>query len=201
MDITDLRYKRLECKDPKKIHLFLMKARVAHIGIPDEKYPYILPMAYVWHNLKLYIHGSDEGRKNRLISKGVNASVSISEDFGNTVAPVPANASSAYMNVMMNGYIKPLKDFEKSRYVLDIMLNKYLPSYYPKDLSIELVKKFESSMGAKTEVFVFEPSAITAKLNEADLESLYFNGRNRDFDVNLERSSEELEQSGLLINE
>ena len=189
-----IRYRNAICTNSELIYLYLMKCSTANIALVDNGKPYIIPMAYVWHDNKLYFHGSSEGRKNDVIHENGTSCVSITEENGFTVAPVPANASTSYFSIYMEGETKVVTDLKESTEVLQLMLQKYLPNYYSSSLKETLVDKYRSSLNSRTETFVFLPEFITAKNSVASIKEIYFGGRTNGFDAKLDTYATELEK-------
>lgn len=182
-----IRYVKSECKDAKKVHLFLMKAPTAFVGLQGDDYPYVLPMAYVFWNNAFYMHGASEGKKNRLFTQNPNACINITEEYGSTIAPVPANIGTAYFSVTVYGKIEIVNQIEEATQSLQAMLDKYVPNYYAKEkpLKESFVEGYRSSLNSKTCTFKLIPERMTAKESAADISKSYFGGRTHQGDIML----------------
>ena len=48
----------------EEVEKLFIRAEVGHIGsFGKDGYPYIVPMHFVWHNQKIYLHGLPKGEK------------------------------------------------------------------------------------------------------------------------------------------
>lgn len=196
--MNKIRYERAAVTDPKLIELYLQKISTAIIGLSDENQPYMVPVNFTWLNNKIYFHGADAGRKHDIIEKNPKSSVSIFEEEGFTISPVPAHVSIGYFSIYMEGEMSFVEPPSEKLEALQSLLDKCVPNYYSKDIRSEMVEKYRSSLDSKTEVYVFTPTFITAKQSESSMDNLYFGGRTRDFDANLEKKYTELIENGLI---
>ena len=178
-----IRYYKAAVEDTRKINLFLQKARTGQLGLYDGEYPYVIPMAYVWHNGAFYFHGSDAGKKNRVITTHPKACFSVDEEYGSTIAAVPANLSVAYFSVVAYGQVTAVDDLDEATDALQVMMDKYVPGYFDKALSREHVRTYTSSLNSKTATFKFIPERMTAKESEGDIFKKFFGGRHRTTDT------------------
>ena len=192
-----IRYYKAAVEDAQKVNLFLQKARTAQLGLYDGEFPYVIPMAYVWHNGVFYFHGSDAGKKNRVMADHPKACFSIDEEYGSTIAAVPASLSVAYFSVVAYGQISLVEDIDEATEALQVMMDKYVPGYFDKALSKEHVRTYTSSLNSKTATFKFTPESITAKESEGDIFKKFFGGRHRNDDT--QKSKDQVNIPGLHI--
>jgi uncharacterized protein len=61
--VRPMRRAAKEVKDWSKIEQFLSHSHVGYLGLVDDEGTYVIPLNYVWHDGKVYFHGSKEGRK------------------------------------------------------------------------------------------------------------------------------------------
>ena len=68
-----MRRKDREVTSIDEIRQILDKAKILHLGLYDDEYPYIVPMhyGYVYQNdsIIFYLHGAKEGHKMDLINR------------------------------------------------------------------------------------------------------------------------------------
>lgn len=192
-----IRYHKSAVEDPQKVNLFLQKARNGQLGLYDGEYPYVIPMAYVWHNGVFYFHGSDAGKKNRVIAEHPKACFTVDEEYGSTIAPVPANLSVAYFSVVAYGKVSVVDDLDEATEALQIMMDKFVPGYFDKALTKEHVATYASSLNSKTCTFKLVPESITAKESEGNMFTKYFGGRHRHGDT--KKSQDKVSVPGLHI--
>ncbi|WP_313805390.1 pyridoxamine 5'-phosphate oxidase family protein [Cytobacillus sp.] len=162
--MNSVRYKVRECKDQKKIGHFLRTSRVGHLGLSDGKYPYVVPLNYVWLNDKIYFHGAEGGRRNQIIKENAEVCFTVCAEYGTITDPVPAKTDTSYMSVMLFGEAEPVMDLEESTCMLQEMMDKYVPGYYSRQLSKQHVDKYRSSVyGSAVQVYRITPHHLTAK--------------------------------------
>lgn len=153
-----------ECKDQKKIEDFLRNSRVGHLGLSDRKYPYVVPLNYVWLNDKIYFHGAEGGRRNQIMKDNAEVCFTVCVEYGTITDPVPAKTDTAYMSVMLFGEAEVVTDLEESTSMLQEMMDKYVPGYYSRQLPKQHVDKYRSSVyGSAVQVYRIEPHHLTAK--------------------------------------
>ena len=61
--------------------------------------------------------------------------MTISENYGTMVDPVPAETDTAYMSVVANGLVEIVTDLNEATAAMQAMLDKYVPDYYHTPLS------------------------------------------------------------------
>ncbi|MNZ76219.1 Pyridoxamine 5'-phosphate oxidase [compost metagenome] len=80
------------------------------------------------------------------------------------------------MSVMIFGQAEPVVDLDEATYMLQEMMNKYVPGYYNRPLSRQHVDKYRSAVfGGPVQVYRIDPQHITAKENPIEGEKM-FNG-------------------------
>ncbi|WP_139997281.1 pyridoxamine 5'-phosphate oxidase family protein [Paenibacillus paridis] len=169
-----VRYKSREVLDRNKIEAFLGKARIGHLGMVDGQLPYVVPFNFVWANEKLYFHGAAGGRRNQIISANPEVCFTVCEEYGTITDPVPAKTDTAYMSVMIFGKAELIVDLDEATYMLQEMLQKYVPGYYNRPLSKQHVDKYRSAVyNTSVQVYRIEPHHITAKENPIEEEKMY----------------------------
>lgn len=156
-----MRRKDREVTNVDEIEAIMERCDVCRIAINDEVYPYILPVNFGFERdgdkFTIYIHGSRQGTKHKLIKR--NNRVSFEMDCQHKLilpnGDESCTASMAYESVIGQGEMSLLSDDEKER-ALSIILNHY---------HIES-KKFNPIHLASTAVFSIKCSSYTAKRRE-----------------------------------
>ncbi|MBT2688171.1 pyridoxamine 5'-phosphate oxidase family protein [Bacillus sp. ISL-47] len=172
-----MRQQTMEWKDKVRIEDFLSKAKVGHLGLSDDDFPYVIPLNFTWLNGFIYFHGASEGRKIDIMAKNQQACFTVYEELGTMSDPVPAKTDTAYMSVMVFGRTERVADLNEATEVMQSMLDKYVPGYYANKLASTHVEKYRSSLGSKTAVFKVIPEIVTAKENELNENRRFFPGR------------------------
>lgn len=172
--MNSVRYKVRECKDQKKIETFLRNSRVGHLGLSDGKYPYVVPLNYVWLNDKIYFHGAGEGRRNQIMKENAEVCFTVCAEYGTITNPVPAKTDTSYISVMIFGEAEPVMDLEESTCVLQEMMDKYVPGYYNRALSKQHVDKYRSAVyGTAVQVYRIKLHHLTAKESPIEEEMMF----------------------------
>jgi uncharacterized protein len=173
-----IRMKKRECTDQKKIHQFLQVSETGYLGVTSEDLPYVVPLNFVWVDGNIYFHGASKGRKMEVLKQNSNVCFTVSASYGTLTDPVPAKTDTAYMSVMIFGRAKTLTDYSKATYVMQKMLEKYVPNYYDQHLSQAHIERYRSSMGSKTAIIEIKTDILTAKENEPIKEKGFYPGKN-----------------------
>lgn len=181
--MNKLRQEKLICKDEIRIDEFLSQSRTGYLGLTDGEIPYVVPLNFVWMNGAVYFHGAAQGKKIDLIHANPNCCFTVSEDYGTMVSPIPAKTDTAYMSVMLFGVLEAVTELEEATAAMQVMLDKYVPGYYDKNLSQSHVEKYRSSLGSHTLVFRLTPNVRTAKENQLDPQWSFYPGRKIGMDI------------------
>lgn len=187
---TAIRTFKRACTDETQIHKFLREAQTAFLGLVDHSVPYVIPLNYVVKDGIFYFHGANDGRKINIMTANPNACITICENYGTMVDPIPANTDTAYMSVIANGVVEIVRDLDEATVAMQAMLDKYVPGYYQAPLSKTHIDKYQSSLGSKTLVFKIKPTTMTVKEHKLNEQMQYYRGRVVTQDIN-RKSNEE----------
>lgn len=178
MNMNPITHAQRECTDPEKINAFITRERTGFLGVTDGSQPYVVPLNYVWSNGMIYFHGAGSGRKNRVMEEHPSVCFTICTEYGTVTDPVPAKTDTAYMSVMVFGQSQRVTDLDEATEALQQILNKYVPGFYDRPLSKDMVEKYRSGIDGKAvSVYRIVPQAITAKENPMDEENMFDTGR------------------------
>lgn len=175
--VTDIRMINRACTDEKQVKQFLEGAQTAFLGLVDQHMPYVIPLNYVYKDGSFYFHGANEGRKIDILTNNRNACITISENYGTMVDPIPAETDTAYISVVANGLVEFVTDLNEATAAMQAMLDKYVPNYYLTRLSKTHIEKYQSSLGSKTLVLKVKPIKLTAKEHKLNEQMQYYPGR------------------------
>lgn len=105
----------------------LRQAKVGHLGtVGEDGYPYVVPVFFVWHQNKIYIHSASEGHKMRniafspLVCFQAEDAAGISRGRGS-----PCDATAFYRSVVAFGRAKVVEGPGEKREVLARLTEKY----------------------------------------------------------------------------
>lgn len=172
--MEQIRYKQRICSDETKIQEFLSKSRNGVVGISGAKYPYCVPVNYIWKDGAVYFHGLSSGKKTELLRENSDVSFTVYEEIGTVKDVVPCHADTAYMSVMIFGKAEKVEDSIESAEVLQGILEKFMPGFYQSKISQTLVEKYRSVHDNKgVAVYKIVPTQITAKENAAEEDEIF----------------------------
>lgn len=175
--MQEMRKHMLACHDQEKIDCFLQQMHVGFLGLSDSDGLYVVPVNFIWHEGKIYLHGAEAGRKAKIMSGGAPACFTVCEEQAIMTDPVPAHTSTAYMSVMLFGRVQPIDDLHERTEVMQQMLNKYVPGYFRRPLASSHVEKYRSKLGSRTVVYCLSPDVLTAKENPLDQKRRFISGQ------------------------
>ena len=109
-----MRRKDREITDPFRINEILMQAKILHLGMFDDQYPYVVPMHYGCefdgNTITLYVHCASEGHKLDLIRRNPNVFAEIDTDTKLIEGKAACSYGSAYASVMIRGRAEIIED-------------------------------------------------------------------------------------------
>jgi len=119
-----------EVKDIIEILKIVDKAKILHLALFDDEYPYIVPLHYGYEYkdgiLVFYIHAAKEGHKLDLIRRNRNVCIELEcdvEPLGD--GDIPCEYGSTFASVVGRGYAEILDDAEeKIKGLKLLMLNQ-----------------------------------------------------------------------------
>ncbi|MBY9079746.1 pyridoxamine 5'-phosphate oxidase family protein [Paenibacillus sp. HN-1] len=166
--MEEVSYTARNLKDQDQIGEFLSGSRVGVVGIAGDKYPYAVPVNYVWHDGAVYFHGMGSGKKLSLLKDNPDVSFTVFRENGTISDPVPCKADTSYKSVMIFGRAEKVEDVGEATGVLQAILDKFTPGFYKRAISETMVEKYRSAMdGNAVAVVKITPVHITAKANDA----------------------------------
>lgn len=125
-----MRRKDREVTDREEILKIIEKAKILHLGLMDEEYPYVVPLhyGYEWKDgiWTFYMHGAKEGHKLDLIGKGTKACVELETDVESVSGgEIPCMYGSAFASVIGRGEATLVDDVkEKIKAIKLLMQNQ-----------------------------------------------------------------------------
>ncbi len=146
--------------DINEIIQIIDKAKILHLGLVDNGFPYILPLHYGYEydregdKIVFYMHGANAGHKIDLINSNSNAGVELETDIElDPAGDKPCEYSSFYSSVIGMGNVSVVDNKkEKERALYLLMLNQTGRSF-----------EFTEQMVASVTVIKLEVTEYTAK--------------------------------------
>lgn len=122
-----MRRKDREVTNPQEIARIVETAKILHLGLFDEDYPYVVPLHYgcEWHDerLFLYLHCAREGHKLDLIARNPHVTAEIDCDVelvsGGDVA---CAYGSTYASVIARGTAALIDDPQEKAHALELLM-------------------------------------------------------------------------------
>jgi len=116
-----------EVKDINEILRIVDKAKVLHLGLFDDDYPYIVPMHYGYEykggNLIFYMHGAKEGHKLDLIRNNPNVCIELECDIELVSGDdIPCKYGSTFASIIGRGYAEILKHIKEKIVGLKLLM-------------------------------------------------------------------------------
>lgn len=121
-----MRRKDREITDLHKIETILTRARYLHLGMFDEKYPYVVPLHYGYRldgeKLTFYVHCAKEGHKLDCLQKNNNVFVEIDCGEKLITADTPCKYGAEFASIMCRGRATILRNTEEKCEALRILM-------------------------------------------------------------------------------
>ncbi|MFL0197221.1 pyridoxamine 5'-phosphate oxidase family protein [Clostridium sp. WILCCON 0269] len=173
--MEQIRYTQRICSNKKKIDHFLIEKRAGTLSMCDKKgKPYAVPVNYIYHNDKIYIHGMGSGKKNDILQQNPEVCFMVFEEFGTVTDSIPCKCDTSYFSVVIFGKMVLVQDLEEKAQVLTQFLEKFVPGLFKNSLSTEFVDKYRSSLDNNAAaVYCIYPEDLTAKENPVDMENMF----------------------------
>lgn len=109
-----------------EIERIISKARYLHLGLFDEKFPYIVPLHYVYRmndeRLTFYVHCASEGHKMECIKKNSHVFVQIDNGESLILSEIPCKCGAQYESVMCRGKAVIVEDSKEKCQVLELFM-------------------------------------------------------------------------------
>ncbi len=95
---------------------------VLALELPDS-YPYAVPISYVWHNDRIYFHGSKHGMKAEAVRRGGKASFCVVDQD----EIVPQEYTTYFRSAIAFGHLRELTEETELLQALRLLADKYYP--------------------------------------------------------------------------
>lgn len=118
-----------ELKDKETIEFLLKRTWVGRMAtVNSNGIPVIKPVHFLYEDGKIYIHSSQTGEKMEDLRRGSPVCFEVDEfvAYGAT-QDSPCKAHSYYRSVIIKGKGALLREKEKKRKILELMMEKYQP--------------------------------------------------------------------------
>ncbi len=90
--------------------------------------PYVVPVHFVYHGGKIYIHGLIKGQKIANILASPHVCFEVDRMYGLVMAEEPCDVNTAYRSVVIKGEARLVEDTRRKIEVLGLVVAKYAPA-------------------------------------------------------------------------
>ena len=126
----------------EEVEKLFIRAEVGHIGrFGKDGYPYIVPMHFVWHNQKIYLHGLPKGEKIDNIKLNPNVCFEIDEMISLLYDGVenPCDVNTEFNSIILQGHATIVEDFDEKKIALLKIVEKFTPHLKNKELPLNMI--------------------------------------------------------------
>ncbi len=115
--------------DINQIIKIVDNAKILHLGLIDQGFPYIVPLHYGYEydesndKFSFYMHGAKEGHKIDLINANSNAFIELETDIDLDLAGEnPCQYGSFYSSVMGQGQASIVENTDEKKHALNLLM-------------------------------------------------------------------------------
>lgn len=127
---------------PLQINEQLISEKVGRIGTSNlDGTPYIVPVHFVLHQDRIYIHGLSKGQKIENIKSNNNVCFEVDCMRGLIMHEKPCHVNTSYQSVIINGIARLVTCDDTKKMILNLIIDKYTPSLSRKELPLQTVMK------------------------------------------------------------
>lgn len=107
-----------------------------------DGFPYAIPMNFLYHNDKIYMHGRKKGEKIDNIKLNSKVCIVIHQMLGLLYENIDeaCDVNVKYNSVVILGHASILTDTDAKREILNLIVEKYTPQFLDKDLPENMIK-------------------------------------------------------------
>lgn len=126
----------------EEVEKLFIRAEVGRIGsFGEDGYPYIVPMHFVYHNKKVYLHGLAKGKKIDNIKLNPNICFEIDEMISLLYDGVekPCDVNTEFNSIILQGNATILDNFDEKKVALLKIVEKFTPQLIGKELPPKMI--------------------------------------------------------------
>ena len=132
-----------EIKDKGEMERILREAKFGRLGTCAYNQPYVIPVCFVYHEGKIYLHCANEGKKLENISN--NPQVCFEVDSGEIVeGPEACKFSTRYESVIAFGEARVQNKPEEMFHALKLLMSKYAQKEVVDTLTMDKVMNLKN---------------------------------------------------------
>ncbi len=118
----------------------LARASVARLGLSLDDQPYIVPVNYVYHDRRAFLHSAEEGQKIDYLNHNPNICFEVDEFLGIREAEAPCELGARYRSVIAYGKAMIIRDREGKEEALRRLVAKYAADRQNSPLDEDMVE-------------------------------------------------------------
>lgn len=149
--------------DYKTLEEILDGSKIGIIGILKEKFPYTVPVNFVYYEKHIYFHSADSGTKIDILKNNPFVSFLAFIDGGIIRNNIPCKIGQSYRSVMITGEAIIVADISEKRDALEALIKKYVPEGGYAELTEEIVKNHKSKLNRRTTIIKIKINEISEK--------------------------------------
>ncbi len=99
----------------------LKSEKIGRIGMHGDKYPYVIPLCYTYHDGSIYFHARKKGQKLDYIRNNNRVCFQVDKVNALRTASSPCDYSLKYASVIVFGLAEEVHNFNEKSAVLDLL--------------------------------------------------------------------------------
>ncbi len=126
---NEIRRRDRAVTDIKQIMKIVDDAKILHLGLIDESFPYIVPLHYGYEyeadkdQFIFYMHGAKVGHKIDLIMESPNVCIELETDIElDPAGDIPCKYGSFYSSVIGKGIATIVENLEEKKHGLNLLM-------------------------------------------------------------------------------
>ncbi len=123
-----------------QIDALLNRAYYARLSTMGEKYPYTVPLCYLYHEGKLYFHSRLTGKKMSELTAKPEVCLQIDEIKDLITSSSPCDFNVAYESVIVQGTTAVIDDFGAKGEILLLLAQKYAKGQPLDQMEVDSIK-------------------------------------------------------------
>lgn len=148
--------------DTEKAFDLLINGEYGFLAMNNNGNPYGIPISYVYHENKIYLHCAPEGEKLEYIRKNPSVCFCV---VGTTIVQ-PAKFTTVYESILAFGDIIIVEDDDEKMKALELLVDKYSPDFK------EIGKKYAKGSFSRTLVLRIDIKHVSGKSKKPNAPSV-----------------------------
>lgn len=112
---------------PDDAEAILRQGVVAHVGIVEDGQPVVIPLTYLYHDGRVYLHGAPGSRIIKAVAGGGPVCIEVTLVDALIFSKSAETHSINYRSAVLFGRGRPLRDRARERELLEALIARYFP--------------------------------------------------------------------------